>query len=878
MKTGAFFKQLFLLMSMSLCSLPSLQGQSVPGAIKYQAVLRDVNGKPLANKSDVTLVVTLRLDDTSARGIIVYREEHKNVRTNAYGVIHLEIGRGNALVPGATLNKVPWAGHKVYLQMEIETDGTGKTYMGWVELVTVPYAFYAEGVNSESLYLNLDDNVLPKYNKTNKTLVNSGVSQKGRVLAMDADTIKFFNSGDASNIAYKFPTTAGSRGQVLRLIDNKGTLAWRDAGDGGGGSIELIGDGQLVFWNQTEETLDVAPIVYDYKGAKGFQLTGDVSGNNNLLTANAMGDAQIWIGDNNSPRLTPKNMSGNMLMDKDGKTTLNMATKGGLSIIPGTNGDKDTLSVAVQSIDTLWKRNASGDLYDYNKGRDLGSTKVGIGTADPTDMLHVQGGNVRFAAAANAAGNTPLFHWDAAKSSLFAGALSSGTTPTIGSYSFALGLDATARDSSLAFGNEAMAAASYSIVIGSGATANNDAAHSVAIGPNSEVTINKAIAIGREAKVHGTRSVVVGDDVIANGESAVVIGHTQYAGKNAVMIGYRNGDKLVPIGDAIVIGSDNKTVETGAIVLGSGNKAGTGSIFVGDDMDLATSSEMLMVGSVGNTKTYDNGLVLGNITANTNKIYAGVISVGTGNQYKNIMDDASIKTNMFGYGVKRLKTDNGYGNVTMIGNSFSDQNAYTFFSKYAEVLASAKPTQKEFLEQPLFVFGDNRIMVKRGDARDNLTDDHSLPYQTTGIGDGVATPFVISDWGNAYFAYNATVVGNLTVKGKVNGTIITSSDARLKDDIKSMFWKPSVLDSLQAVSFTYKSDDAKRIRFGFIAQEVRKVFPNLVSEDNEGMLSMDYIGLVPVLWEINRQLSSKVNKLESELNDIKARLEKLERK
>ncbi len=142
MKTGTFFRNLFLSMTALWMSFPA-QGQAVPGAIKYQAVLRDVNGKPMGNKSGVNLILTLRLDDPAASGTIAYQEEHRGISTNPYGVIHLEIGRGTVL-SGTTLNDVPWAEHEIYLQMEIETDGTGYTYMGNVELLTVPYAFYAE--------------------------------------------------------------------------------------------------------------------------------------------------------------------------------------------------------------------------------------------------------------------------------------------------------------------------------------------------------------------------------------------------------------------------------------------------------------------------------------------------------------------------------------------------------------------------------------------------------------------------------------------------------------------------------------------------------------------------------------------------------------
>ncbi|MCF6332825.1 MAG: tail fiber domain-containing protein [Draconibacterium sp.] len=47
----------------------------------------------------------------------------------------------------------------------------------------------------------------------------------------------------------------------------------------------------------------------------------------------------------------------------------------------------------------------------------------------------------------------------------------------------------------------------------------------------------------------------------------------------------------------------------------------------------------------------------------------------------------------------------------------------------------------------------------------------------------------------------------------------------------------------------YQSALAKKKRLGFIAQDVKKIFPELVEQDSAGYLSIDYIGIIPVLVE-----------------------------
>ena len=60
--------------------------------------------------------------------------------------------------------------------------------------------------------------------------------------------------------------------------------------------------------------------------------------------------------------------------------------------------------------------------------------------------------------------------------------------------------------------------------------------------------------------------------------------------------------------------------------------------------------------------------------------------------------------------------------------------------------------------------------------------------------------------------------------------------------------------------------DADRKHIGFIAQEFKDVFPELVYEDEKGMLSIDYVSLIPVLVETIQTLNKRVETLEAEKN------------
>ena len=89
-----------------------------------------------------------------------------------------------------------------------------------------------------------------------------------------------------------------------------------------------------------------------------------------------------------------------------------------------------------------------------------------------------------------------------------------------------------------------------------------------------------------------------------------------------------------------------------------------------------------------------------------------------------------------------------------------------------------------------------------------------------------------------------TFSGDLTVTGNLIAlSYNTSSDERLKFIINTA---PSGVDSLNPKQY-YMLSEPGRIRYGFIAQEVQNVFPDLVTTDENGMLVLNYMDIIALL-------------------------------
>ncbi len=133
----------------------------------------------------------------------------------------------------------------------------------------------------------------------------------------------------------------------------------------------------------------------------------------------------------------------------------------------------------------------------------------------------------------------------------------------------------------------------------------------------------------------------------------------------------------------------------------------------------------------------------------------------------------------------------------------------------------------------------------------------------------------------------STAVSNLLCYTSVAAYgFITSSDYRLKRDIENVdeaylgLWElnpvsyrlnssvatsaqQAVADSAETATSEVSGND-DRLRYGFIAQEVREIFPDLVVEDEEGMLGIDYQGFIPLLVEAVKDLRAEVAMLKGE--------------
>ena len=99
------------------------------------------------------------------------------------------------------------------------------------------------------------------------------------------------------------------------------------------------------------------------------------------------------------------------------------------------------------------------------------------------------------------------------------------------------------------------------------------------------------------------------------------------------------------------------------------------------------------------------------------------------------------------------------------------------------------------------------------------------------------------------------------------------SDKRLKENIKPIESALDKVMKLEGVTFDWiqKEDQILDIKedIGFIAQDVQKVIPELVRENDNGMLSMRHQGISPILLEAIKELKAEIEELKKYKCDCK---------
>ncbi|MHC4309395.1 MAG: tail fiber domain-containing protein [Planctomycetota bacterium] len=362
-----------------------------------------------------------------------------------------------------------------------------------------------------------------------------------------------------------------------------------------------------------------------------------------------------------------------------------------------------------------------------------------------------------------------------------------------------------------------------------------------------------------------TDSDTLGDSVIYETVGNVGIGTTSPGGKLAVY--YDNAGHSNPailIENPNVLGQDVLDFSFSGTTQARFRKAYGGGLYIGtEDIQpinfyVGGGTEMLIQsdGSVGiGTTNPQNKLDVegamavgfsysGSETAPTNgMIVQGNVGIGT----KNPTHKLDVYSGM---DALRVGNENSWLEVRTLANTMLS-------------LADGEGNRAGFISGRENAAGENVLVITACD------DGGSCPYftyfhESGKVGIGESDP-----------AYKLDVDGDI---GCV--TLHESSDARLKTNVRQLSNVLDRVEKIRGVSFEW-NEEAESIgatagdkHIGVIAQDVEKVFPELVSAPTNDYKSVDYTKLTAVLVEAVKELKSENDLLKQRVNTLERTMQK----
>jgi hypothetical protein len=173
---------------------------------------------------------------------------------------------------------------------------------------------------------------------------------------------------------------------------------------------------------------------------------------------------------------------------------------------------------------------------------------------------------------------------------------------------------------------------------------------------------------------------------------------------------------------------------------------------------------------------------------------------------------------------------------------------------------------------PIYVCDENSYVdffLKAGTTGSN---SNAIAYFGGRVGIGTTTP-----------NERLSVVGNICATGNINGNSATcGSDIRWKKDLKPLENTLEKISQLKPVYYYWKKDEfpdkhfTDKRQIGLIAQDMQKVFPELVVEDKEGYLSVDYSRFTSVLLKAIQEQQQIIQEQQQQIHDQQKIIQELQ--
>ncbi|TFV49623.1 tail fiber domain-containing protein [Bradyrhizobium niftali] len=360
-----------------------------------------------------------------------------------------------------------------------------------------------------------------------------------------------------------------------------------------------------------------------------------------------------------------------------------------------------------------------------------------------------------------------------------------------------------------------------------------------------------------------------GDFGNLSGETTAHLGSCYINGAGNGTLTFISGNQTIILGDKDhKVGINTSPAPGNALhIKGTVQIDGPGALKIAGSEFIDANDAILRIRSGGNVVAFDGGDRVGIGTATPAPDFALDIN-GTFGSNANPARMRLLGSEVIDTGDGILRVRSGGNIVTFdggdrIGIGTATPAADLSLDVNGAFGSTANPARMRLLGSELIDAGDGILRIRSGG--NIVTFDGS-----DSVGVGTSAP-----------AYLLDVNGDARIAGTLHYfSLVFSSDRRLKTDIGGI---SNALDralALKGVSYRWKEipkgQDANATHFGFVADDVEKVFPDWVGRGPDGMKFVRGESLAALTIEAIRELAERVQALSTENARLKQRIAKLD--
>ncbi len=826
------------LLFLTLMLVSAFTMAQAPQGFSYQAVVRNGSGSPIADK-----MVALKLTLQNASQVVYYAETQSK-QTNSQGVVTITIGSGTK-VGGNAFSSIPWSNGDVHLKIEIDPEnGTNYTTLGdATKLQSVPYSLFSAnggtpGADGISINWRGSSSTAPSTPSLNDAYYNT-LAKKSYVY--DKNNTWQILAQDGTN------GTNGTNGLNGISIIWKGTLATAPASPAT----------NWAYYNSTDKK------AYVYDGSTWQILAQDgmpISGTNSQTlyhNGTAWTPSNILVNDGANIGIGSALFAPSQKLDVNGAIRL----RGLLFDYNNTSG----------SPNQILTRSASGVLW-----QSLSGIGIPIGTGVNNQIAVWNGANglkgisnlswgTNFQITSNPTAGTddPIMEVRNKNGLVVFAVYQSGIRM------FVDGITAKGAKGGFAIGGlSGKATADYFLITPDSARVRlkdpvgKGAKGGFAIGglsgkgaANSYLQLTpKNYFIGQDAGnkiLKGEYNSCIGyqagmnttgyhDDMEpTDGDNNIFLGyHSGYSntvGEKNVYIGAFSGEMNLWGGSNTFLGSESGK-----------NNTGSGNTFIGSQ-----TGGFNITNNTGSKNTF-----IGHWCGEMNTSGGGNVFIGRECGQQNTTGSDNVYIGHLA----------GHDNTTGFGNVFIGSKAGWRSTESNKLIIDNAEVVQASIPSTSLIYGDFSAKTLR------INGNMGINYPgVSGYGLIVDTPTGQTE------SYAIYALGNAYSTGTWN-----TSDERYKTNILPVKNALQNIVKLNGVTYNWDRDKFpnkgfdKKNQIGLIAQDVEKIYPELVKADEEGYKAINYSAFVPLLIESIKEQQKKIDLLEEKVKEVDALKAELE--